>query len=80
VSDEQGRLIASLYEDTSGWHLSRFEQDAIPEKLLEQVKARMEAYVNRKGFDAPEGMNRGEMALWLMLKDDGTAMGLPYEV
>jgi hypothetical protein len=47
--------------------------------LVAQLKAKMEAYVNRKGADAPEGMNRGEMALWLMLKDDGTAMGIPYE-
>jgi hypothetical protein len=78
ISDGQGKLIATLYEDASGWHLDRIEQDSIPDKLVEQVKTHMQAYVNRKGLVAPEGANRGEMALWLMLKEDGSAMGLPY--
>ena len=78
ISDGQGKLIATLYEDASGWHLDRIEQDSIPDKLIEQVKTHMQAYVNRKGFGSPERANRGEMALWLMLKEDGSAMGLPY--
>jgi hypothetical protein len=79
ISDGQGKLIATLYEDASGWHLDRIEQDAIPDKFVEQVKIRMQAYVNRKGLSAPEGANRGDMALWLMLKEDSSAMGLPYK-
>ena len=78
ISDRQGKLIATLYEDASGWHFDRIEHVAIPDEFLERVKAHMESYVNRKGLGAPEGADRGAMALWLMLKEDGSAMGLPY--
>jgi hypothetical protein len=32
--------------------------------------------VNRRGENVPAAMTVGALSLWLMLKDDGTAMGV----
>jgi hypothetical protein len=80
ISAQTGTVIAILFEDNSGWHLE-VVADApapIPAGFIEEVKVHMRQYVNRTGGCPPEEMTRGELSLWLMLKDDGTAMGMPY--
>ena len=32
---------------------------------------------DRSGKNRPEAVIRGELALWLMFKEDGTAVGVP---
>ena len=80
LSDTDGSVVAILFENGSGWHPERLTSDrtVIPTKFLQDVKANMQRYVNRTGFQAPHGLTRGELSLWLLLKADGTAMGLPY--
>jgi hypothetical protein len=80
VSTDKGDIIAVIYEDQSGWRVEEIDGQLfpIPIQLIEQIKAEMRSYVNRVGSDAPRDCTRGELALWLMLKDDGTAMGVPY--
>jgi hypothetical protein len=80
VSGDSGDVIAIIYEDASGWHVEQVGDvpNKLPSKFLEEVKAEMRRYVNRIGCNVPEDCTRGELALWLMLKDDGTAMGSPY--
>jgi hypothetical protein len=83
VSNRNGEIVAILYEDSSGWHVERSvgcSDETVTTSFIEQVKAEMRSYVNRIGSDAPPEVSRGELALWLMLKDDGTAMGMPYRV
>jgi hypothetical protein len=82
ISDSEGNVIGIVFEDEMGWHVepTAATNSAIPNPVLESVKANMSRYVNRTGQGAPDGTTRGEQSLWLMLKDDGTAMGLPYYV
>ncbi len=49
-----------------------------PPEFIEEVKANMRFYVNRTGLQPPESLTRGELSLWLLVKEDGTAMGVPY--
>ena len=80
VSADTGHVIAVIYEDRSGWHIEEIDDlsPPVPVQLVEAIEAEMQSFVNRVGSDAPRDYTRGELALWLMLKDDGTAMGVPY--
>jgi len=45
--------------------------------LIENAKEVLSHYVNRRGDNVPSQLkSRGQLALWLMEKDDGTMMGL----
>ena len=80
LSDSDGTIVAILFENGSGWHLERLTSDRtiLPKKFVQKVKTDIQRYVNRTGFQAPRGLTKGELSLWLLLKDDGTAMGLPF--
>jgi len=82
VSNDRGEVIAVIYEDPFGWRVEEIETSPgkIPSEFVEHVKAKMQRYVNRIGSNPPEECTRGELALWLMAKDDGTAMGISYSV
>jgi hypothetical protein len=82
VSNDRGDVIAIIYEDQFGWRLEEVEgfPNKLPSQFIEQVKAEMQRFVNRVGSNAPQHCTRGELALWLMRKDDGTAMGVPYSI
>ncbi len=79
VCDSVGTLIAIIYEDDSGWHIEQFASGPaqMDESFVAQVKKDLARYTNRKGDNPPEGLTAAGLALWLMQKDDGTAMGLP---
>ena len=78
-STKGGDLVAILYEDADGWHIERLRDIKVEvgQCLIEEAKARLGRYVNRTGAESPSGLTRGGLALWLMAKDDRTAMGLP---
>ncbi len=79
ITDEWGRLVAVLYEDETGWHCERtaepMEEARALEEFVETVKADLSHYVNRCGTNPPPGLSRAGLSMWLMEKDDGTAMG-----
>lgn len=79
ISDERGNIIAIMYEDLTGAHLEFFGSHSpvdVPNEVIKQVQIELSAFVNRTGANAPEDFTRAGLALWLMQKDDGTAMGL----
>jgi hypothetical protein len=82
IADESGNRLAIVYEDSEGWHTqvvdARVEQSAATfSVLIENAKELLSHYVNRRGENLPSGvMTAGQSALWLMVKDDGTTMGL----
>ena len=73
-------IVAIVYERLDGWQINVFraidpsEQEDLDAAIL-LAKERLLRYVNRLGYSAPEGLTLGGLSLWLMLKDDGTAMG-----
>ncbi len=80
LSASDGTVLAILFEDSAGWHLEWINagQSSISRKFIEQVKVDMQQYVHRTGLQAPEGLTMGELALWLLRKEDRPAMGVPY--
>ena len=75
-----GRVVAVVYESSDGWHtemvdshLTQSESDL--EQAVERACESLSHYVNRLRNDPPQNATRGAFALWLMMKDDGTAMG-----
>lgn len=81
ISNESGRRVAIVYEDSDGWHTDILEPELLqlPDDLqtvIRNVKENLYHYVNRRGENAPENTTWGAFALWLMVKDDGTAMGV----
>ncbi len=80
ISNTDGEIVAVLFEDASGWH-SEFPADvtsSVDSTFLEEQKVVMSHFLNRIGLDPPAEATRGDLALWLMLRDDGTAMEMPY--
>jgi hypothetical protein len=81
IADESGNRVAIVYEDSDGWHTEvldhRIEQGSASfNALVDNAKEVLSHYVNRRGDNAPSQLTTaGALALWLMAKDDGTAMG-----
>jgi hypothetical protein len=81
IADERGKRVAIVYEDADGWHTEVIEaglqqSSSDFKSLIENAKETLSHYVNRRGENVPDELTtRGALALWLMLKDDGTAMG-----
>ena len=75
------RVIARVYELPTGWRIELVESGAEPmDALLDAIgRARdsLTHYVNRTGANPPHGLSGPGLSLWLMEKDDGTAMGRP---
>jgi hypothetical protein len=80
IADEAGNTIAVLFEDFEGWKIQLIgpEADQTSEQFEAAATNAREAlghYVNRQGQYATQAATVGMLALWLMEKDDGTAMG-----
>ncbi|HEY5381014.1 MAG TPA: hypothetical protein VIJ65_02070 [Acidobacteriaceae bacterium] len=81
IQNEGLEVVAIVYEDAVGWHVGICaENSETPaDALVESVKEEMRHFVNRTGQNVPEHIQtRGDLSLWLMVKDDGTALGMPY--
>jgi hypothetical protein len=81
ISIESGGRVAIVYEDLDGWHTDILEPRLLQpgddlQTVIGSAKEMLSHYVNRRGENAPESTTRGAFALWLMAKDDGTAMGM----
>ena len=75
-------LWAILYESHDGWRVNFFGDSEIRQVPLEAVHAmlrdaqeRLSHYVHRCGDKVPSGLTEAGLSLWLMERDDGTAMG-----
>jgi hypothetical protein len=80
IADDAGVRVAIVYEGPDGWHteiLDRRQElsSSAFNALIENAKETLSHYVNRRGENVPREMTMGALSLWLMLKDDGTAMG-----
>jgi hypothetical protein len=84
ISDSEGAVLAVVYETSDGWHMDilreRLNQAAVDfQTAVENAKENLSHYVNRRGENPPGNASRGAFSLWLMVKDDGTAMGVKEE-
>ena len=73
------QFVASLCETADGWQVhieSNESRDEGLQAAVDTAKERLLQYVNRKGMDAPSGLTRAGLSLWLLQKTDGTAMGI----
>ena len=74
-------LCALVYEGESG-HVVEWFGSAGESKspgltaAVEDAKLGLLNYVNRRGLNPPEGLTRAGLSLWLLEKEDGTAMGV----
>jgi len=80
IAEESGRRIAIVYEGADGWHTEtldgRVEESQTFLAAIEAARDKLSHYVNRRGENLPSELKtRASLALWLMIKDDGTAMG-----
>ena len=79
ITHSQGAVTAIVYETAVEWHT-----DVLVEPLnqvacdfqaaVEDARESLSHYVNRRGENPPENATRGAFALWLMVKDDRTAV------
>jgi predicted phosphoribosyltransferase len=81
ISASEETPLAVVYETSAGWHtdmlVEQLNQAANDfQTAIENAKERLSHYVNRRGEDPPENASWGALSLWLMVKDDGTAMGM----
>ena len=81
ITDSQGAVTAIVYETSDGWHtdvlVEHLNQAATDfQAAVENAKESLSHYVNRRGDNPPENATRGVFSLWLMVKDDGTAIGV----
>jgi hypothetical protein len=78
--------IGRVFEQEDGWHydlLSSVAEIGIShDRFVMEINTAKEAlrpYVNRKGTNPPIGLSAAEFSLWLMMKEDGTALGQNFE-
>jgi hypothetical protein len=81
ISDGEGVTVAVVYEASDGWHTDILEEHRNQatsdfKTIIDNAKESLSHYVNRRGENAPENASWGAFSLWLMIKDDGTAMGM----
>ena len=81
IRDSQGAVTAIVFETSGGWHtdvlVEQLNQAATDfQTAVENAKESLSHYVNRRGENPPENPTQGAFSLWLMVKDDGTAMGM----
>ena len=85
ISDDEGEVLAVVYETSDGWHTDiMVEQPNLAatdfQIAVANAKAGLSHYVNRRGENPPENATQGAFSLWLMVKDDGTAMGVSLRI
>ena len=72
---------AVVYDSGDGIRVEYFagepdlRSDPAFNKALNDARSGLLRYVNRRGDSPPPGLTAAGLSLWLMEKDDGTAMG-----
>jgi hypothetical protein len=84
ISEAQ-TTVAVVYEGHDGWHVDVVRPLASDQRdgfnaAVETAKRSLVHYVNRLGDGAPGDATAGGLSLWLMEKDDGTAMGVDRHI
>jgi hypothetical protein len=84
ISDETAATAAIVYESDEGWHVNvlrplRDEEVETFNASVAVAKQSLSHYVNRMGSNPPDETTRGALSLWLMQKDDGTALGIDLD-
>ena len=79
LAGEKTRPWAIVFETAAGWQTEYLVEaesasDAA-EQALAAAREKLSHYVNRQGKNPPAGLSVAGLPLWLMVKDDGTAMG-----
>jgi hypothetical protein len=79
ISDSEGAILVVVYEISDGCHtdilVGQPNQAATDfQTAVENARESLSHYVNRRGENPPENATWGAFSLWLMVKDDGTAM------
>ena len=83
LTDGSSVEIATIFETASGWQVEIHNEELAKElgnllyAAIEEAKEGLRHYVNRLGENPPEGLTAAGLSLWLMEKEDGTAMGIP---
>ena len=75
-----GQLVAIVYEASDGWHTQiidsqRTQPQSDFDAAVDSAYRALSHYVNRRGTNPPQNVTVGALSLWLMMKDDETAMG-----
>ena len=74
--------VAKVYENSNGWHVEVFfdgldQAENAFRGAVENAKEKLSHYVNRRGENVPSHVTSvGALSLWLMVKSDGTALGI----
>jgi hypothetical protein len=81
IIDGEGAVSAVVYEALDGWHTNILAErldraSAEFQTAVENAKESLSHYVNRRGENPPENATWGAFSLWLMMKDDDTALGI----
>jgi hypothetical protein len=81
ILDSTGAIVAAVYEQSDRWHTDLLEghlnqADIDLKPTVDIAIERLSHYVNRRGENPPENATRGAFSLWLLVKDDGSAMGV----
>ena len=76
--------MVTVYDSEEGWCVDYYsdslnKEDEKLDAVIEAAKEDLSHYVNRLGHDPPEGISAVGLSLWLMLKDDGSALGKPVD-
>jgi len=79
ISDDTGTVVAIVYETHNGWRVDvltepKHEDLAAFIDSVEAAKQSLSQYVNRMGINPPPEATAGGLSLWLMQRDDGTAL------
>lgn len=81
ISGDAGAAMAVVYETHEGWCVEvlrepKDEELASFNASVEAAKQSLSHYVNRRGSNPPKETTMGGLSLWLLEKDDGTALGI----
>jgi hypothetical protein len=85
ISDGTQTTVAVVYENRDdGWQVDLCRSLTPAEEgefnaAVETAKRSLVHYVNRFGDGAPADATVGALSLWLMMKDDGSAMGIDLQ-
>ena len=86
ITSDKEHFIGRVFEREDGWHYdlmsSVAELGISHDRFIMEVESAKEAlrpYVNRKGTNPPTDLSAAEFSLWLMMKEDGTALGQTVE-
>jgi hypothetical protein len=80
--ESEDPLVALVYESENGVAVEYFGRAAnnrvLPglDEAIADAYAGLQRYVNRLGVAPPDGLSRAGLSLWLLMREDRTALGV----